>query len=148
MNYVNGFLFNKDRSMVALIRKEKPEWQKDRLNGIGGKIEDGETPLFAMQREFEEETGAVVEDWHHFAALFHSGHIIHFFVSFEQDTVKLNSTTDEKVGWYLVSNLNSQPIIGNLKWLIPLALDPDKVTANIEDSSKPWSKEHEKVQVA
>ncbi len=57
MNYVAGFLFEPYMERVVLIQKEKPTWQKGRLNGVGGKMELGETPLQAMQREFREETG-------------------------------------------------------------------------------------------
>ncbi len=51
-----GFLFNPDMSQVVLIRKNRPEWQAGRLNGVGGRLEDGETPLRGMQRKFKEET--------------------------------------------------------------------------------------------
>jgi 8-oxo-dGTP pyrophosphatase MutT (NUDIX family) len=56
---VVGFAFKIDR--VVLIQKLRPEWQAGHLNGIGGKIEDGECAKDAMVREFEEETGVRVE---------------------------------------------------------------------------------------
>jgi hypothetical protein len=34
---VAGFLFRNNDTEVALIRKNKPDWQKGKLNGIGGK---------------------------------------------------------------------------------------------------------------
>jgi 8-oxo-dGTP diphosphatase len=39
MRYVLGFMFSSDHSEVALIRKRKPEWQRGKLNGIGGKCD-------------------------------------------------------------------------------------------------------------
>jgi hypothetical protein len=54
--YVLGFVFSEDSSRVLLVWKNRPAWQAGKLNGIGGKIEAGETPLQAMQREFREET--------------------------------------------------------------------------------------------
>ena len=41
------------------------EWQAGLLNGIGGKIEDGEAPIEALVREFAEETGVQTsaEEW-------------------------------------------------------------------------------------
>jgi 8-oxo-dGTP diphosphatase len=55
--YVLGFAFNTIGDKVALIRKNKPDWQKGFLNGIGGKIEKDESKRSAMVREFEEECG-------------------------------------------------------------------------------------------
>jgi 8-oxo-dGTP pyrophosphatase MutT (NUDIX family) len=63
--YVVGFLFSQDESKVLLVWKNRPAWQNGKLNGIGGKIEAGETPLQAMEREFKEET--------YFGALFEHG---------------------------------------------------------------------------
>lgn len=60
--YVLGFLFRECQPLVALITKNKPEWQKNKKNGIEGKIEPNETPLEAMRREFQEETGAAIKD--------------------------------------------------------------------------------------
>lgn len=54
--YVLGFMFDHEEKHVLLIWKNRPKWQAGKLNGIGGKIEAGETPLQAMEREFTEET--------------------------------------------------------------------------------------------
>lgn len=56
-NYVLGFMFNYDATHVVLIRKNKPAFLAGFLNGVGGKIEENETPYDAMVREFEEEAG-------------------------------------------------------------------------------------------
>lgn len=48
---------------VLLVRKNKPEWQAGKLNGIGGHIEPGEEPKEAMIREFLEETGECITNW-------------------------------------------------------------------------------------
>ncbi len=61
--YVVGYLFNDDGTAVMLIRKEKPKWQAGCLNGIGGKVEDGECPAKAIEREFLEETGVPCDSW-------------------------------------------------------------------------------------
>lgn len=55
--YVVGFMFSEDSSKVALIRKNRPEWQKGLLNGIGGHCESSDkNNQDTMIREFEEET--------------------------------------------------------------------------------------------
>lgn len=55
--YVVAFILTPDFQFVWLIKKNKPEWQKGCLNGIGGKIESGESPIEAMIREIKEEAG-------------------------------------------------------------------------------------------
>jgi 8-oxo-dGTP pyrophosphatase MutT (NUDIX family) len=60
--YVVTFLFSPEFELVWLIEKQKPDWQKGCLNGIGGKIEDGETPIACAVRELQEESGISVAE--------------------------------------------------------------------------------------
>jgi len=132
--YTVGFLFTKDKREVLLVEKNRPDWQKGLLNGIGGHIEDGETPYLCMVREFKEEADLDIEDWEEFATMTdESNWKIHFFRSFcENDIFNLyNSNTDEKIipclfrkdeydGIMLPKNL-----VPNLNWMIPMALSND-----------------------
>src|SRR5690242_4185314 len=68
--YILGFAFNRDKSKVLLIKKNRPQWQAGFFNGIGGKIEDFDASTAdAMVREFREETGIVTspEQWNQYA---------------------------------------------------------------------------------
>jgi 8-oxo-dGTP diphosphatase len=115
---VIGFLFD-SRGNVLLIEKNHPEWQKGRLNGIGGKIEKGETPLQAMVREFREEAGAVVTSWREFAVMTGDGYQLNLFTA--RENVELHPTPDEgPINWYPADNLppNALP---NMRFLIPMA---------------------------
>lgn len=128
--WVVGFLFRDERD-VALLMKTHPEWQAGKLNGIGGKVEESESTLDAIRREFLEETGAEVENWREFAILnVPAAGAIHFFVAHGSHEVR--SMTEEIVQWYPVANLKHLPIISNLHWLIPLALDPKSQLATTE----------------
>jgi 8-oxo-dGTP diphosphatase len=119
-DYVVGFLFRGNN--VCLIEKLRPEFQKGRLNGPGGKVEPGETPSQAMVREFHEETGAEVTDWRPFCELHWRDSTVHFFAS-EAD-VTVATKTDEAVGWYAVNWVcGGNWVLPNLKWLIPAARD-------------------------
>jgi len=59
--FVCGFLFDPTGTRVALIKKARPDWQKGKLNGVGGHIEKGESAIGAMMREFHEETLTLIE---------------------------------------------------------------------------------------
>ena len=60
-NYVVIMLFNRDYSKLLLIKRNKKPY-KGCWNGIGGKIENDETPLEAAKRECMEETGISINN--------------------------------------------------------------------------------------
>lgn len=124
--YVVGFLFDDSANAVLLIEKQGPEWQKGKLNGIGGKIENHESPREAMVREFEEETGVKVTQWQHFASLGDSQNNrfrVYFYFAFSNKAVsEAISKTDEKIIIADLDRLRFLNTIPNLKWLIPMAL--------------------------
>ena len=71
-SYVLGFMFSAtNENKVILIEKLKPSWQCGLLNGIGGKIEAGESPVQAMVREFQEEAGleTTSQEWTPFGVI-------------------------------------------------------------------------------
>lgn len=57
---VMALAFSSDLSKVTLMYKHRPSYLADKWNAIGGKVEPGETPLAACQREFREEAGVDV----------------------------------------------------------------------------------------
>lgn len=123
--YVAGFMIAAD-GRVALVRKNRPDWQRGKLNGIGGKIEDGETALQAMIREFKEETGCPTRprDWYEFCVLGDRSteFRVHFFFSHVVGFPDLRTTTDEEIVKVPVSEVTVHNSIANLTWLIPMAL--------------------------
>jgi len=123
-NYTVGFLFSEDESKVALIRKTKPEWQAGKLNGIGGKIEKGETERECMRREFREEAGVDISTWELFIQLKnnHDSWIVHFFTA-KADLGILRAMEEEDIEIVNVEDIQNLNVIPNLKWLIPMALD-------------------------
>lgn len=133
IEYCNGLLFNSNRTKVALIEKLKPAFQYKKLNGIGGKIEEGEQPIDALVREFKEETGADVLVWRYFLTLSFQSTRIYFYET--NKDVEIKTIEKEIVGWYDLSELTNLPLIPNLKWIIPLALDKDYVSGFVTDPS-------------
>jgi 8-oxo-dGTP diphosphatase len=123
--YVLGFLFDPEKSTVLLIEKKRPAWQSGRLNGIGGKINPGEVPLAAMIREFEEETAVMLTRWTRFAEMSGDGFRIYCYKAFSYSIGATKTATDEEVFCIRLDNFLNCPIMPNLAWLIPLALDGD-----------------------
>lgn len=119
MEYVAGFMFSEDKKKVALIIKNRPQWQKGLMNGIGGHVETGEKPYDAMVREFEEETGVRHSDWNHFCTLQGPFGKVHFYKAIGV-LGRLKTLTDETVCVCKAWRLNG--VVPNLNWLIPMAL--------------------------
>jgi 8-oxo-dGTP diphosphatase len=131
---VLGLLFASDRRSVALIEKLRPKWQAGKLNGIGGKIEPGEAPVTAMVREFQEEAGVNIpeENWQYFLTIEGGDWRVYIFRAFGD--YHLKTTTDETVLWWALgmnNGLFTDKRIPNLDWIIPMALDADRITGAV-----------------
>jgi 8-oxo-dGTP diphosphatase len=124
--YVCGFLFSPDYSKVVLIKKNRPAWQAGMFNGVGGKIEEGETALEAMTREFQEECGLYYYNWNQFCCIVGEDWKVWFFEGSVDYYKGVKSNTDETIYIFDTNNLPDHPeykVIDNLKWLIPMAMD-------------------------
>lgn len=143
IQYVVGFLFDDDQGdQLVLIRKTHPPWQAGKLNGVGGHVHDGEEPLAAMRREFEEETGVYILTWTYFAKLqgVNEGTVIgdfevwqvHFFYAVHSSKVDSVMEIAEHVAqqgtsldheFCEVVNPCDLPsdVLPNLNWLVPMA---------------------------
>ena len=125
LSYVTGFLFSEDLTHVVLLEKQSPTWQKGLFNGVGGKIEKGETSIKAMSRECKEETGVTIPEskWKCFAHLTNPKYFeldIYFAISDLALTAK--TMEKEKIHIFKTNDIPKN-IIPNLQWLIPMALD-------------------------
>lgn len=146
-HYVLGFAFNPQRTHVLLIRKDRPEWQAGRFNGVGGKVNSDYMEDFeaAMIREFKEETGIDTRfgDWSHFADMCADNWTVHCFAHYDllARPVEPQQGETEKPFWISLGNVyelkpcapGDGMMLSNLRWLIPLALDCGEV------HGKPWS---------
>lgn len=129
--YVVGFMFSEDKTKVALIQKTKPEWQAGKYNGIGGKVDPGEDSYTAMVREFEEEAGTLAQWWRLFCVLkvgtAQLGMAQVYFYETTGDLEILRSMEEEQIHIVRLDDLRGIDTIPNLQWMIPLALDKQKV---------------------
>jgi 8-oxo-dGTP pyrophosphatase MutT (NUDIX family) len=107
--YVVGFVT--DGKKVLLIKKNRPKWQKNLFNGLGGVAKDGETPLEAMRRETREECSLVIEDnnWLEIDTLEYPENdvTLHIFqAKVSKKFIKnYKTTTDEVVRLFKIKNL-------------------------------------------
>jgi 8-oxo-dGTP diphosphatase len=133
IQYVVGFMFSKNRAMVALIRKTHSDWQDGLLNGIGGHRQYTETSAEAMARKFLEEAGVETkpEQWIHKLTLVNEFKryelAVLYMVDDNDDMIHLVKTmTDEQIVVIPVAHTNNRynRVMPNLNWLIPLCLDP------------------------
>lgn len=133
-NMVCGFLFI--GAEVLLVSKKSPTWQNGLLNGVGGKVENNETFLDAMHREWKEETGLMNPEWTAFASEeVKDEYFVMFFaarlvgVSSIIPPAMLSMPRENDVGERLLwtstmAASRMSNVVGNLKWLLPLAMDP------------------------
>ncbi len=134
MDYVVGFAFNQAMTAVALIKKNRPAWQAGKCNGIGGKVEQGETPIQAMVREFREETGVFTseEEWRELAELKGVDSqneiftVSSFFTNNEDIFRYVEAITDEEIIHVHIEDIASgkfHEFVPSVPWLVFLAKD-------------------------
>jgi 8-oxo-dGTP diphosphatase len=128
-SYVVGFMMDPTLSQVVLIRKNRPAAQVGKLNGVGGKVEQGETPLDAMSREFREETGMETTGWRLFS-IYNGGDLgipgslfeIYFYW-LVGDVNQAQTVTDEQVHVIEIESLSRRvDKMSNLAWLVQMAI--------------------------
>lgn len=129
MQYTVAFIFSRypadGKLKVLLIRKNRPEWQAGKLNGVGGKVEESDPcPFMGCAREVAEETGLRNIDLTYFANLSGRSCEIGFFASEVpwETFISARALTDEVLKVCDVDDLPPD-VISNLRWLIPLALN-------------------------
>lgn len=128
-HYVLGFLFDEHLTIVALILKNRPAWQAGKFNGIGGKIERGETPRDAMRREGREELRLDVPDWQEFASFSgrsdesapDSGYCVHVFCAKHNDVFKCQTRSAEGDIHHRICTTHIDHTTHNVNWLIAMA---------------------------
>lgn len=124
--YTIGALFRNDFTEVLLIEKQKPEWQKGKLNFPGGKVEHAEALQLCIAREFNEETGLSIppDQWLGIGEINGHGYDCYFYTAVYDEKKHGSAATmeTERVNWYKVNDLPANTI-SNLYWLIPFAIN-------------------------
>lgn len=133
MFYTLGFLRYKNH--VLLIRKNKPDWQRGFLNGLGGRIEDSETIEESFIREVQEEAGIQLD----FNEIERAGTLRGpewFVYLFRGETIKIyDAITNSTEGRVLIKSISEldawkTEALPNLGWIIPCIFYKEKIIAD------------------
>lgn len=123
--YTLGFIFDQTLEKVLLIHKQKPEWQRGKINGVGGKYEQGETAPSCIRRETRGETRLDIKekDWISVGTIYQSaGNVGVLATRYIGACSDATSADHEKVEWFEIASLPDN-VMTNVHWLIPLALE-------------------------
>ncbi len=135
-----GFLFStKNTIKVLLLEKDKPQWMKGKFNGVGGKIESGESAHEAMRREFVEEIGFDIS-WELYCCILDVRFQLSVFRAFVEEMPELPRENDvnEKLRVFEIDELLllRRLCVYNIPWLIMMGLDKSVKPAVIKSELK------------
>lgn len=126
LQMVVGLAFDPTRNMVVMVHKQSgPPCVIGKWNGVGGKIDPGETPIQAMRREFREETGVDLHDhWQQFAMLIAEQYDLFFFWAETNSVFSCRTMEKEEIRLWLARDLLQEPnLMSNMRWMVPFIQD-------------------------
>lgn len=142
ITYCMGFMFTEDKRQVLLVEKQHgPKFLHGKWNGIGGKLEEGETARQALIREFTEEVPWQPQSvWDFFCNMTIKQNEDARVVCFQSVTTSpviasfgpMTNDVGELVLWCSVDDFEIMP--WNLRWLLPMAAYPGlsaEITENL-----------------
>lgn len=125
VTYSMGFAVSLDGEHVLLLEKGRPAFLKGQWIGVGGHIEEGETPLQAMVREAKEEADLDVNDWTYLDVVGQSetpgapqnSALIHMFVV-RTDLSSAQALTEERIAVFSWDQLDQLPLAQSTRLII------------------------------
>lgn len=126
-NYVLLLAFSRNADKMLLIRKQYPDYQIDKLNGLGGVMKPAEAPVEAAVRKFENETGIKTEYsmWRHFATILYKEAVLYCVVMRSNVIFQYGSRGEEVILFNVqdvVGRKLADEIMQDLHHLVPMAL--------------------------
>ena len=134
-----------DFSQILVVLKDRPAWQRGKVNIIGGKIEKDESPQDAAVRELKEESGLdALTPMRLMGKIEGTWGTVHCFMTSvnQQEDLKPQDGESECVFWTKWDNLrNHELLMPNLRVIIPL-MKEGVVGWRIIDEGPSWTSDH------
>lgn len=107
-----------------LIKKNRPSWQEGNFNGVGGAVEQNETPLEAIKREAKEETNLDIKEWNKIEYLSYDEVDLYIYqANISSDLLNsYQSITDEKLAIFGKSELPKN-LVEDVKYIVSQRLN-------------------------
>jgi len=105
-------IFDKEGRVLIALRPKADRWMPGRWALIGGKLNDGESPIQAVIREVEEETTLKIKNPTEFY-ISKNGEVVYFFVRDYNGDVILDFEHDDHA-WVYPENLTNYDIVPGL----------------------------------
>lgn len=128
-----------------LLAKKKRGFGKGLYNGVGGKLEKGESVLDAMIRETQEEIGVTptvyekygINEFLEFVNGEETNLVFHLFIATEWDGEPTESE-EMAPGWFDIDDIPYDKMFKDDRYWLPLVLEGKKVRGNFE-FDKEWN---------
>lgn len=113
------FVFSWDLKKVYLLRKKRPKWQEDFLNGVGGKVEKGESFSACAIRETKEEINIDMDKRYLYDVGVIEAKEFRVRIFAYRTKQKPKQMEDEELKITPVKSIPNLKVIPNLRMLIP-----------------------------
>ena len=112
-------------TQCLFVSKQRPDWQVGKLNGVGGKVEDDESPIDAIERECFEECGLITNNWVLIGTLARDNDYIVYYYYANMDSIQeAFSKTDEEVVIVDLSDLDYATLVPPTDIYVRFCLNP------------------------
>lgn len=144
-------LLRKDNKILLAMKKRG--FGEGKYNGVGGKLEEGETPEEAMIREANEEIGVIPKEYYKVGVInfieYVKGNkenvIFHLYVATKWDNTPIE-TEEMKPEWFNINKIPYDKMFLDDKYWMPFVIENKKINGYFEFDEN-WNLLSNKVEV-